>query len=97
MAGQFRIRRRLRLRRWAHLNLGRRGASLSLGRRGLTLNVGRRGLRLTVGLPGSGLSYQHSWRWRALIDRFRLHPPAKEMPDETPDPAEDSHRPSARG
>lgn len=53
----LRYRRRVRVSKNTHLNVGTQKASVSVGKPGLTVNASRRGVRATVGLPGTGLSY----------------------------------------
>lgn len=52
----IRLRRTVRLGKFARINLGKTGASLSLGGRGARVNIGKQS-RATFGIPGTGLSY----------------------------------------
>ena len=54
----FRFRKRIRLSKGVHLNLGKKGASLSIGGRGSSLNISKKGVRKSFSLPGTGISYQ---------------------------------------
>ncbi len=59
----IRFRQRIKVFPGIHFNLSTRGASVSIGGPGATLNVNK-DLRVaaTVGLPGTGLSYRHTFR-----------------------------------
>jgi hypothetical protein len=59
---ELRFRRSLKIAPGLRIYLGLRGlTSLSVGGRGATLNLGKRGVKETLSLPGTGLSYQHSF------------------------------------
>ncbi len=60
----FRFYRRKRLFPGVSLNLSRSGLSFSLGLRGAKVTIGPRGIRKTVGIPGTGLFYTESEKYR---------------------------------
>ena len=60
----LRFRRSLRIAPGLRLNLGKQGASVSVGGRGAGVTLGRNRIRTTVGIPGTGLSYSKSQRYR---------------------------------
>ena len=61
----FRFRRRIKIFPGVHLNVGKKGfTSLSIGRRGAQLTFNKEGMRSTVGIPGTGLSYTTTTKYK---------------------------------
>lgn len=61
----LRLRRSIKLGKFAKINIGKKGASLSAGVKGAHVTVGKNGVRKTVGIPGTGVSYTDYKRYNA--------------------------------
>ena len=60
--GYFRFQKRLKIAPGIRLNLSKGPPSISVGGHGLTTNLSpRKGVTTTASIPGSGLSYRHTW------------------------------------
>lgn len=53
----IRFRKRIRLSRHIHLNLGKHGVSVSVGMRGAGVTLRPRSITTHAGVPGSGVYY----------------------------------------
>lgn len=64
----FNFRKRIRLGKYANLNIGKSGLSLSVGRKGMRQSISTKGVsRTTFSLPGTGLSYSKSLNAKKLL------------------------------
>lgn len=71
----FNFRKRIRLGKYANLNIGKSGLSLSVGRKGMRQSISTKGVaRTTFSLPGTGLSYSKSLNAKKLLKGREIGP-----------------------
>lgn len=71
----FNFRKRIKLGKYASINVGKSGLSLSVGRKGIRQSISTSGnARTTFSLPGTGLSYSKSINAKKIFKEFGNKP-----------------------
>lgn len=71
----FNFRKRIRLGKYASINIGKSGLSLSVGRKGIRQSISTSGnARTTFSLPGTGLSYSKSINTKKIFKEIGNKP-----------------------